>query len=182
VLLAGALSATAQTTTTPLPPSAVAQFQARLSSSLIPHLDGDFKLDSHQSFTVKGAGFPEFIMLPTRFRSSSDDAPSSTPHCGVFFISGDASISFLGTLGFDNREPELCDDLLGVGFVTMPSGPPRIILLYDGGSFNFPGKDPVVLDWNLATRRYASNEQVVQKLKNMNTILAIKAQLKALQP
>jgi hypothetical protein len=173
--------AVAQVTTTLLPPEAVAQFRSRLSPSLIPNLDGDLKLDPRQSFTVKGAGFPEFILLPARFRSSSDDAPSPASHCGVFFIMGDASTSFLGTLGFADRQPELCDRLLGVGFIANPSGPPRIILLYNGGSPNYPGKDPVVLDWDIAKKRYASNDKIVDGLKDVTTISAIKAQIRALK-
>ena len=94
---------------------------------------------------------------------------------------GRAVRGFVRTLGDDNREAEVCGDLLGVGFLPDRSVPPRIILLYNGGSFNSPGKDPVILAWDTKAKRYQSDDDAVRRLGNATTIPAIKEKLQALE-
>ena len=166
----------------PLAPAEFASTVARLDKSVVPNVVGQIKPNRQQSFLIKGQGFPDFSIVPVRYESTSADSQEPTYRCGVYVISAESGSKFVRTLGYDNREAEVCGDLLGVGFLPDHAMPPRIILLYNGGSFNSPGKDPVILAWSMQANGYASDDQVVTHLNNAATIPAIKGKLKVLKP
>ena len=153
----------------------------RLDRSRIPNVIGQIKPNAQQSFSIKGQGFPQFSIVPVRYESTSADNQEPSFRCGVYVVLAAGDSTFVRTLGYDNREAEICGGLLGVGFLPEPSLPPRIILLYQGGSFNSPGRDPVILAWDRKAKRYGSDDDVVRRLGNATTILAIKEKLKVLE-
>jgi hypothetical protein len=175
-------AASAQSNITPLTAPDFARIAPRLHRSRVAHLSGSFQPDRKQSFAVSGTGFSTFSLVPIHFEAPVETGGSDVGQCGVFIVPAEGETSYVGTLGTGNREPEICSDLLGVGFMPAAAGPPRIILLYDGGSFNYPGKDPVILDWNATAKRYVSNDKLVDSIKSPASIPAIKAQLKAAHP
>ncbi len=175
-------SPTTPVTTRPLAPADFANTAARLDHSSIPNVIGQIKPNRQQSFRIKGQGFSDFSIVPVRYESTSADNQEPTFRCGVYVVSAEGGYKFVRTLGYDNREAEVCGNLLAVGFLPDRSMPPCIILLYNGGSFNSLGKDPVILAWNPKANGYASDDEVVTYLSNAATIPAIKQKLKALKP
>lgn len=165
-----------------LPREDFARVASRLDRSLIPNLVDQFKPNGRQSFLVKGRGFPAFSIVPVRYESTSADSKQPSFRCGVYVVPAAGAARFVRTLGYDNREAEICGDLLGVGFLGDAPKPPRVILLYNGGSFNSPGKDPVILDWDVIGKGYVSNDKIVNRLNNVTTVAGIKSRLKALTP
>ena len=176
-----AASSTALIATHPLGAADFARTAAALDRSLVPNVVGQIRPDRQQSFSIKGQGFADFSIMPVRYESTSADSQEPTTRCGVYVVSAEGGATFVRTLGYDNREAEVCGGLLGVGFLPKAFAPPRIILLYNGGSFNSPGKDPVILAWDAKAHRYVSDDEVVRRLGDATTIPAIKAKLKGLE-
>ena len=175
-------SACAQLKTRLLSKDEFAASAGRLSQSLVPGIIGPLHTEAAQAFSVEGAEFKRFSLLPVSYGWQDKGATAVTNMCGIFVVYTGNAQQFLPTIGMGWLNVFNCHSLDAVGFVDAGSGvPPRILLLYSAATPHDIENEPAVLDWSSSSQNYVWNQRLSSRLVvdgQTNSIAEMKRQLR----
>ncbi len=152
-------AAPSRVVTHPLTAAEITSSASLLDRSQIASFAGKLHVQKQQAFAVQSSG-SSFRLEPVIYEANDAGSGNSVPRCGVFILDDKAKAAFVPTLGSTWTDMETCTDLEGVGFVEMGVDMPRILLLYSASSPNYSTREPIVLDWDSASKQYRGNKDL----------------------
>ena len=154
MVVALALSASAQSVLQPIPSAEAPALQARLDPKLPPSEATQLHLDTKQLFTLQSAT-GSLTLVPVTFASPFSTDGATLYSCGLYLLPARGSQRFLSTYNLRVDKPGQCGSLAAIGLENDRTAHPRIILIYN--AYVPPRQNwqqPVVLTWDPTIAQY----------------------------